>query len=176
MSMETIEQKATALADARDLLSTRVQAIEDEIRAIKRRRRAGLKSAAATVAAALAELQAEIDANRTLFAKPRTRVFFGLKVGLQKSKGKVAYANKAKTVALIRRHFKKAFDTLVQTKEAPIDSAVRNLPAADLARIGASISGTGDQVLIKAIDSDIDKLIKAWMDDAEDEQDEEEAA
>lgn len=168
--MDIIEQKTKVLADAQAVLAARISETEDAIRAIKRRRRAGLKSAAARVAEAMADLQAEINGHRELFREPRSKVFHGWKVGLQKGKGKVRYADKAKTVALIMKHLKSRFEQLVKVEKKPVDSAVRKLPASDLARIGAEVVGTGDYVLIKPMDSEIEKLIEAWSADlAEDD-------
>ena len=101
--MTEIEALAKGFADAYDLLATRVRDLTDTLEAAKRARIKGLKNAVAAAAQAKSELAAAIDANRGLFEQPRTVVFHGVKVGLQKGKGGIEFADEDAVVKRIER-------------------------------------------------------------------------
>lgn len=173
MSIERVEELTKKHAADRQLLAERVQSLQDELDAIKRRRIPGIKSAVSAAKDSQALLHAAIDGERALFVKPRTRVFHGIKVGLRKAKGKLSFESAEQVVKLIRKHLAEQFDVLVETKETPVKSALLNLPATELKRIGCTVTDTHDEVVVTPADSDIDKLVQALLDDkqadAEDE-------
>ena len=167
MSMETIERLTREYSAARGLLRERVQDLNDEIEALKRRRLPGIRSAIAVAQGKKDALASALDDHRPLFAKKRTQIFFGIKVGITKGKGVVSWSNAAKVVELIKRHLGEQQDVLIKTDEKPVKSAIANLPAADLRRIGCTITDSGDQVYIAPTDSEVDKLVDALVGDAE---------
>lgn len=169
MEMHNIENLARLYFEQYSELANRMRELQDQIDEVKRMHLPGIKAGIATVASARSDLKNAIAQNPQLFVKPRTTVFYGLKVGLQNSKGKVVY-NKATLVCRrIRRLFKKAAaERLIETTEKPVADEVRKLPPADLKRLGVSIEGAGDQVLIKHAGSDIDKMIEALFKDFDD--------
>jgi hypothetical protein len=167
MSMQAIEAQTRQYAIHRDVLRERVQALNDEIEALKRRRLPGIRSAITQAQAARDELAELIGEERGLFAKKRTQIFHGIKVGVMKGKGLVSWADPAKVVELIKRHLADQQDALIKTEEKPIKSAIANLPAADLKRIGCNITETGDQVYIAPVDSEIDRIVDALLKDSE---------
>lgn len=162
-----IEQLTRTYADARDLLTSRVQVLQDEIEAARRRKLAGIKAAVASVAAAHDALHAAIEAEPDLFVKPRTLVLSGIRVGYTKGKGKLAFDDPAKVVALIRKHFPDQADVLVATKEEPVKKALSQLSGAELKRVGVTMTDTDDQVVIKATDDAVDKLVAQLLAEAE---------
>lgn len=171
MSMDTIEQLTRTFADRRTLLVERMQSLQDEMEAVKRRRLPGIRSALAAAQTARDNLQAGIAAEPTLFEKRRTRVFHNIKVGIVKGKGVLSFANPAKVVELIIKHLPEQTESLIKVTETPVKSALANLPTADLKRIGVTVTQTGDQVYIAPTDSEIDKLVDALVKEAaEDEE------
>lgn len=162
-SMEQIERLAKEHADARALLAERVNALQDEIDDAKRRKVPGIKKAIAQVAGTFARLQSLIDVSRGLFAKPRTQVFHGIKVGLQKGKGSITFSDEEQVIRLIRRHLPGRFEELVNVTEKVRKDALKTLTVPELEKIGCEASGTGDVVLIKATDGEVDKLVKALL-------------
>jgi hypothetical protein len=167
MSMQHIESLAREHAAARVVLRDRVQALNDEIEALKRRRLPGIRSALAEAQATKDELAVMLNDSRELFEKKRTQIFHGIKVGIVKGKGVVSWLSAAKVVELIKRHLADQADVLIKTEEKPVKSAIANLPAPDLRRIGCTISDTGDQVYIAPTDSEIDKIVDALLKDSE---------
>lgn len=165
MSLETIELMTKEHAAHRTLLAERVRILQDLLERMKRRKLQGIRNALSQAKDSQLRLHAAIDAERTLFVKPRTRVFHGIKVGLQKAKGKLTFEDAAQVVKLVRKHFADQFDVLVRTKETPVKDALLLLPVVDLKRIGCSVSESGDEVFIKPADSEIDKLVDALLKD-----------
>jgi hypothetical protein len=169
MSMQTIEQLTKQYADARALLAERVRTLTDEVNDAKRRKLPGIKSALSTSKDLQTQLLALIGGNTKLFDKPRSRVFHGIKVGLQKAKGKVAFDSDEQVVKLIRKHLADQFDVLVKTTEKPSKDALLNLPASNLKLIGCRLIETGDAAFAKTIDGEIDKLVDALLETDKDE-------
>jgi len=169
MSMENIEQLAKAHAENRDLLADRLRALQDEIEDAQRRRLRGIRNALKAAAATEVALRNAIEGNPELFQKPRTVVFSGLKLGFQKGKGEVVIADKQRTVRLIGQHLGSQYDELVKTTTTPIAARVAKLPATQLRKIGVEIRNTGDQVVLKPVDSQLDKQVAALLKDAIDE-------
>ncbi|MCU7886720.1 MAG: hypothetical protein KZQ82_21235, partial [Candidatus Thiodiazotropha sp. (ex Lucinoma annulata)] len=98
------------------------------------------------------------------FKKPRTRVFEGIQVGLRKSSGLLKFTPK-KTIPAIKRHLPDQQDVLIKTEEKVVSKAINNLSASDLKKIGVRVIPGTDQVVIKPTDSEINKLIDAWLSD-----------
>jgi len=166
-TIDTIERLTKAHAEHRAELAERVAALDEELRAAKARYLRSIRGAVLRAKESRLELHNAIDAARELFERPRSRILHGIRVGLQKGKGKVAYEDADQVVALIKKRLPDQADVLIATEEKPVKSALVNLSADDLMRIGCKIEGTGDEVLIKPADSEVDKLVAALLDDQE---------
>lgn len=168
-TLKDIESRTREYAVAYEHLSSTVEDLESTIRELKRSCMPAIKRAAERAAYAKQQLRLEIEAGRSLFEKPRTRLMHGVKIGLQKGKGEIDVPNCAKTIELIRRHLADQADALIKVQETPIKKALANLPAADLKRIGVTVIETGDQVVISIAGTDVERLVDALLDDGEDE-------
>lgn len=157
--MQDIERRAKEYAEARARLKDRVDALEAEIAKLRREHITGIKRAAEAASRHREALAAAVDESRGLFEKPRTTVMHGIRVGVMKDKGQLDWDDDARVVALIRRHLSDRFDTLVKVTEKPVKSALQQLSAAELQRIGVRVVETGDAVYVKPADSEIDKLV-----------------
>ena len=62
---------------------------------------------------------------------------------------------------MIRKHFPDQAEILIKTTETPVRKALAMLPAADLKKIGVVMEDEGDEIVIRAADSDVDKIISA---------------
>jgi len=163
MNLGDIEKLTKVFSDARQLLSDRVRALEEEIQTIKRRRMPGIKSAVNAVIEQQSGLKDAVEESRSLFVKPKTITMYGVKVGLQKAKGKIFWADDAQIVRLIKKHFPEQEEILIKKTEKPIKEALIHMAAADLKKIGVTVNENGEQVVIKSTDSDIDKLVDALL-------------
>ncbi len=166
MSMKTIETLAEQYAKQRHALADLVNQINEEQRAIILRQLRSLRLAMAETAAAEDALRNAIEAEPQLFEKPRTRVLHGVKVGYQKGKGKVEIDDEAKTIRYIREKLPTdQAELMIRVTEKVERRAVMDLTASDLKRLGIRIVESGDQVVIKPVDSQVDRLIKALLAD-----------
>jgi hypothetical protein len=162
-TIDILRVRAETLASARALLADMVTELQSGIEALKADHMDGIREAIDGAAAAWKALEAEIEANPLLFVKPRTISAHGIKFGLAKGRGGLVIEDEERTLALIRKHLPDQADVLIATKEAPVKDALVQLPAADLKRIGVQVKDTGDQVLIKPADGEVDKLVKALV-------------
>lgn len=168
-TMQEIEKKAQHYAEARAVLAAQITALEDEITSLKRRRLSIIKKQVSAAKVAREALYVVINESAELFDKPRTQTFHGIRVGLQKGKGEIAFDDVDQVVKLIRKHRADDFDLLVKTTYKPIKKALANLPAAELKKLGIEVAETGDVVFIKDAAGDVDKLVNALLGDVDEE-------
>jgi len=168
LTLEDIEKKARRYSDVRSELTAEVTELEDVTREAKREYIPRIKKVLHRVKSAYELLKDAIDNNRELFTKPKSKTFHGIKTGLHKQKGKVTFDDSDKVVKLIKKKFPEKVDILISTKEKPSKDALQHLTVNELKSLGCEITDTTDVVLIKATDSDIDKLVDALLKDEED--------
>lgn len=161
--LEEIEQQAKIYAGAREKLAEIVTALNDGMEALKRSHMARLKNAVNRAAEAGDSLHALIEASPDLFVKPKSVVLHGIKLGYAKGKGKVEWDDPDQVVRLIHKHYPDLADVLITTTEKPAKDALNNLTAAELKKLGVSVTEGGDAVFIKPADSEVDKLVNALL-------------
>ena len=110
-----------------------------------------------------AALRALVEANPGCFIRPRTQVFAGIKVGYAKGKGALSFDDADSVVARIKKHLPEQADVLIRTKEAPVKEALAQLSAAELKKIGVTLSEAGDQTVVRPVDSEVDKMVDALL-------------
>jgi hypothetical protein len=164
-TLADIEKLTKEFSEGRDDLATRVRALEEEIQGVKKRYLVGIKKSVARVAEKQHALKAALEDSKGLFQKPKTIILHGIKIGFQKAKGKISWADDSQVVKLIKKHFPESAELLIKTTEKPLKDALQGLAAADLKRIGVTVEETGDIVVIKSTDSEIDKFVDALLKD-----------
>ena len=162
-TMNQIEKLTKDFSEARRALAERVQTLEDEITALKRKYLPGIRKAVEIASERQSSLSAAIEDSPELFLKPRTWLFHGIKIGYQKGKGELQWEDTEQVIKLIKKHFPEQAEILIKTKEEPARNALAKLSVHDLKRIGVTVIETGDQVIIKSTDSEIDKLVNALL-------------
>jgi hypothetical protein len=165
--MNEIETLTKNFSDARKTLSDRVQGYEDEKQVVLRTHLRGIKQAVKVAAEKQSLLKAALEESPELFTKPRSVIFHGVKIGYQKGKGEIVIENPEQTIKLIKRNFPDEWTLYIEVKEKPMPSTLKNLSVADLKKIGVTVIETGDQIVIKTTDSEIDKLVNALLKDEE---------
>ncbi|MGO1000866.1 host-nuclease inhibitor Gam family protein [Lysobacter sp. CA196] len=165
-NMTQIEETARRYAAMRDDLGAAINTMNIAFEAIKTEHLDRVRAALRDFNTAEDELHALLLRASELFAKPRTRVFHGVKVGFQKGKGGLAIKDETRTVALIRKHLHDQADALIRVTEKPVKDALQQLEAVTLKKIGVEIVSATDDVVIRATDTDLDKYIKALRGDA----------
>lgn len=155
-----IEAAASHYAIARRALARRVADFEAAVARLRSLHVGEITQLAADAKQHQDKLETLIKANRGLFEERRTIVFHGIKLGLQKGKGKVEWADKEK---LVQRIFDLCSDDqqdlLLETTYTPRKDALATLDAALLKKLGVTVTGTGDQVVIKGADAEVEKIV-----------------
>lgn len=165
-SLAQIEASTKKFADDRDALKAAIRKLNDDIDAAKRAAMPVIKRAVAKIAERHSELTALIDDSRDLFVKPRTVIFHGIKVGITKGKGSIDWDDDNRTVSLIEKHLPDQADVLIKTTKKPLKKALAQLSTAELKKIGCTVEETGDIIVIKPTDSEVDKMVTALIADA----------
>lgn len=167
-TMNEIEEKTRRYADARDLLAARVQLLHEEIEAARRKAMPAIRKALAAAAEAHDQLHAAVDAAPGLFQRPKTITFAGIRVGFTKQRGKVVIEDEEAVIARIRKLLpEEQAELLIRRREAVHKPAVYDLTAGDLKRLGITVTDDEDAVVIKPVDSEVDKLVAALLAEAE---------
>lgn len=166
-TMDQVKEAAKLYADNRELLALRVANLHTEIEELKRKHMPEILEAAGDTANVKETLAALIDESRELFAKPRSVIISGIRVGLKKGSGKNEIEDEEATIRLIHAHMpKKDWPLYIKTVEKVIKKPLEDLDGVTLKKIGVKVEGTGDVILIKATDSDVDKLVNAMLKEA----------
>lgn len=164
IGLAEIERATRRYADERAKLVDIVAALNEKVDALRREALPMIKKAVAATAEKHSSLKGLVEQAPDLFVKPRSVVFHGIKVGMQKGKGGIDWDEDDKVVALIEKHFSRSqAELLIKTTKKPIAKALEGLDVADLKRIGCRVLDTGDQVLIKATDDEVDKIVAALL-------------
>jgi len=176
MTLQEIEAITSDYSAKYDQLSRFVEDLESELRKLKRQRRERLKRLVQEASNARAALKLALGDGKDLFDKPRTRILHGVKVGWRKQKGKLTWGDDAQLVKKIRAAYEDDAGVLVATVEKPRRETLEKLPAAELKRLGIAVEDDKDEVVIKAMTGDIDRLVSLLLDEGEDAEDLGEAA
>lgn len=159
MSLLLIETKTKKYAEEYNTLSDTISAMEAEIERVRDTYMPGIKESIRKLKTAGEDLQQSITDNKELFQKPKTHIFHNFRVGFIKGKGKKEFNNDT-TIKLIRKHYPQdVADTLIQVKETVISKAIEQLPTSELKKIGVNIINAQDEVTIKPVDSEIQKIV-----------------
>lgn len=159
VALNAIETGAKTYAETRGALAERMTRYQSELEALQRRCLPAIKRLFAEASAAQAQLVKEVEAHPELFQKPRTIQLHGIKLGFQKGKGGISTSNVEKAVEKIKQHFADEAETYLIIKETPRVAALLTLDVKTLKSFGFTVDETGDFVFVKAVDSEVDKLV-----------------
>lgn len=165
--LRTIETATHHYATKRDELRAIAGQAKAEMDMIRERYRTQIRAAAADAAVAYDGLSRLIDEHRSVFDKPRTRLFSSIKVGLRKTPGKIEFADAKRVLELIKKKLPEKVDALIRTKEEVVRDQLKLLEPKQLAAIGATLIDTGDEIVIDHADDEIDKLIAALAEEGD---------
>lgn len=168
MNMQDIEKLASYYANARDELNGRVQLMQAEMEKVKAEHLPRVRQLVRTIAANRSKLHTAIDQHPELFEKPKTVVVHGMRIGYMKQRGRVEIDDEEAVIDRVRKLLpEEQAELLIRVRESVDKNAVADLTVADLKRLGITVTADQDVVVIKPIDGEIDKLVKALLSDAE---------
>lgn len=161
-TIEEIEDACKSYSEANETLTEIKSQLQTEVEAIKAKYYKRVKNAIEGVVDAHTELHSVIDGSPELFVKPKTVIFHGVKVGFQKGKDTLEIKNQAKTIALIEELYdEERAAELVKVEKVPVVDVIKALPEEELKDIKCRINKGTDTVVIKTVDTEVDKFIKS---------------
>lgn len=172
MTLEQIETLCGALAGRRRLLYERLSALEADIAALKKKHMRELKRHVALTADAQSALVSAVEGATELFERPKTRIFHGIKVGFRKGPGALDWEDDEDLVRKIEKYFGDEAEAYLIVKKKPSAEALEDCDAATLKRLGVEVGDDQDVVVVKPVESDVEKLIKALLKGAADDAEE----
>lgn len=169
-TMIEIDTLAAAYSSSLEALAGVRDVLEDERRALLKKHRPRLVKLAESAKEARAELVVAIADSPENFVKPRTAVLHGLKCGFQKSKVHIVWESESAVIERIKKYLPAAqADLLIRVEESIYKRALDDLVAGDLKRLGISMQGGADEVVVKGALSDLDKWLEALLADEPEE-------
>lgn len=166
MTLSEIEGLTKRYAEARTILSDRVEALTRAMEDAKRHHLRGIKGALGKAAEAEGALRAAIEAGPELFAKPKTIIMSGIKVGYRKATGKLVWDDADAVIARIKVLHPYQTNVLIITRESPSKPSLAQLSVAELKRLGVRVIETGEEIVIAPTDTEVDKLVDALLREA----------
>jgi hypothetical protein len=163
VTLPVIETATRRYAGDLALLRDAAAALDAQLEAIKAAALPNLRRLSARLATKEVELTALIEAAPQLFIKPRTYVFDSIEVGIEKQRGKTVFLKPEVVVERIKKLFPERLDELVTNHPKPNKKALGKLPAADLKRLGCTITDSADAVIIRPVETDADRLISLLL-------------
>lgn len=169
MTLQEIETHTRSYAAARSALAIELDGLNREIDLLKRKALPRIHAQAARAATLKADLIEEIESSPELFEKKRTLIVDGIKVGIVKQRGRVEFSDEEAVIRRIRELLPRdQVELLIRVRESLHKPAVYDLMPRDMARLGIRLTADEDQVIVKALDGDVDKIVDAMLADVGD--------
>lgn len=140
------------------------QQMDAEIARLKAEFATRYRRAQAKVTDRYAALSQAIQAQPELWVKPRTQVVAGVKIGLAKGKGGIAYADEQTVVARIQKLFgDDEAAAYLHIKVTPDKEAIEKLTACQIAKLGCELVNTQDRVVISPVGGEMSTLARQLL-------------
>lgn len=168
MTLTDLQRPTKLYADARGRLAEVVTEVKREQEAALRKKLPVIRELQARAAEHESNLRAAITAHPNLFIQPRTVVFHGVKIGYQKGKGGIEFDDADKVLERIRAEYGTGSE-LIHVTETPDKRMLADLSGDELKKLGVRVTNDGDEVIIRPIDTDVDKIVAALLKSATEE-------
>jgi len=162
-ALAEIETLTRGYAAERDTLGALVRQLQEARAEQDARFMPAIREAVDAATNARETLRVAIEGRPDLFARPKTLVIEGIRIGLEKARGKIDIPDEAGTIKLIRRHLPDQEELLIKVTEKPKKTALGALPVAMLKKLGVHVAEAGDAVVIKPTQDEIEKLVKKLL-------------
>lgn len=179
ISLVEIRAAAERLAQAHHASAASAALLQEELRQaiqpIYSRHQAHLDHTAAEVAQAMAELDDMVAGAPHLFVRPRSLSIDGVRTGYRKEQDTLDWDDDASVIARIRTLYPEDADLCIRTQETLVVDAIEQLGAVKQRRVGIRRIDGADQHFITIGDSDIEKIARLFIADAQRRQGDDEA-
>lgn len=164
-----VDRATKRFADERDELGRLILAMNGDLEAVVSRCMRGIKAAVARTAQREEELREMVESTPWLWTKPRTVIMHGVKVGLEKGKGRIEFEDEAVVIGLIEKKLQDQADVLIKTEKSVLKGALKTLTVDELAKIGCTVEAAGDVVVVRPVDGSVEKMVKLALKAAREE-------
>ncbi len=168
MDFEAIERAAEKYAQRCTALAETMAALEEDVTAAKKQHLPQVRRRAEATAEAKDALRTEIACASELFESPKSRVLHGVKVGMRKQLGILDFDSEAAVVKRIEQNLPEDLDRLTRVRTNLNKTALAQLSGADLKRLGVTVLGDGEEIVIRLVAGDVEKIVNALLVEAKD--------
>jgi hypothetical protein len=169
MDLVEIEKLTREFSKQRKALAERMDEMRSEVSTAYKKHLSGVREATERVGEAYKLLFEAVREAPELFQKPRTVYFSGIRVGYIKGKDRLEWLDNEQLAKGIEKEFPDLYPGLVKVVRTPIEKALMALDGDALKRLGVTLDPGRDEILIKAREDDIDKLVAAFINKVEQE-------
>jgi hypothetical protein len=162
-----LEKMAGRLREKYDELGARVIEVNALLRTVRDEARPGIKRLLTGMMICREQMREMVAHRLDLFESPRSRVMHGFRIGQQKMPGILQVANAESTIELIRRHLPERAAELIVESPRLNREALKRLEVWEMAKIGCELAGAGDVVIVRPVDGDLERDVKALLAGAE---------
>lgn len=162
-TIQEIEKLAEKLGAVRDTLTAEWLQEQEEKAEVERRHVARLRKLTADFSTAYDRVTEAVASAPALFAKPKSVILHGIRLGYRKGSGKIEWDDDEAVIKLIRKHVPELADVLIQTKEKPLKGPLGELSADILKKLGVTVEDTADVAFAALADGDSQRMIKALL-------------
>ncbi len=162
-SLAGLETLTREYADRHRQVGRLADEMQGELDRLKARHLAGLREAVRLSRAARAQLDAGIQAHPELFDRPRTVIMHGVKIGLAKGKGRLTIADERATILKIKQMFGPNAADFLHLTVSPNKTALGELSAGALKKLGVTVAATGDVVVIKPAAGGLEQFLSLLL-------------
>lgn len=165
MTLEDIQQLTEEFADARNNMMAAGDALNVDIEAAKQAHLSTLTKAAHAAQAAMTRLHEAVDSNRYLFAAKgqKSKVWAGIKVGLQSGKPKVVALGGGAVDAKALHGLSARGAELVKVEYSVKQAALNALADMELPALKLERTEGKDSPLVKPVDEEAAKIVDALI-------------
>ena len=161
MKMQELEKMTNDYAKCFSALRDDVEALNWEIEEIKNKHLGAIREKVNLAKSAESKLKKSIVECEACFNKPKTLVLHGIKIGFQKKKGTINFADNS--IDLIKSKLQKHEPALLITKQSISKTYAQRLSVAEIKSIGGEVVADKDEIVIKSVDSNVDKLVNQLL-------------
>ncbi len=162
-TMRDVESKVRSYAFAKRQMDDLMSELTAETELLKKKYLSKLRQAMGVVTGSHGDLYRTIAENPDLFDKPRLQLIDGIRVGLKAGKGTLQIDDEEATIKLIKKHLADQADILIKTTEEPAKASIKKLDEDSMRKIGVSIIGKEDHVVIEEADTQLNKILSSLL-------------
>jgi hypothetical protein len=163
-NLEEIKSLTREFSAANDILIQLKKAVNTEMENVRSKYFSKIKESAEKLFLRKADLVDAINSSRNLFNKPKTIVLSGVRLGFHKEKDRILWDDDEQVVKLIEKKFDSELARiLIRTEKKPVKESISKLDESELKKISCRVYKGQDKVLIKTLDSEVDKFMNSLM-------------